>query len=353
MTPKNEPVIHADEASGCVHVNKLVLAGGGPWTIAYIGAIQYLEHTGMLQSINTFVGCSAGALIGFLVCLGLTAADVRRFLTDKFRKDGCHRLDIEQALSLVQRLGLDDGRKIHKVLQDALNLYANRPDVDFVDFAKLTGKDLIVCVSNLTDNKHEFMCMSRTPNMSVLKALRMSISLPLIFTPVTCNGTLYVDGGIFNNYPADYCLRKEAALVDTLGFNLQFCSDHDSETHEGDADECNPGFMQYVWRLTTAVISRSNDISHTVAAGRDGLDAEFVINDNVFTINFDPQACIITAMENAEEEEKSTSEPGVMNFSMTDLEFSLTDPYIDKCIRYGYCHTKKCITAVCGGARQM
>ena len=37
--------------------------------------------------------------------------------------------------------------------------------------------------------------------MSVLQAIRMSCSIPIMYTPVTYNGNVYVDGGLYDNLP--------------------------------------------------------------------------------------------------------------------------------------------------------
>ena len=44
--------------------------------------------------------------------------------------------------------------------------------------------------------------------MSIILAIRMSISIPIIFTPVNYKNNLYVDGGICNNFPINYCNKK-------------------------------------------------------------------------------------------------------------------------------------------------
>ena len=42
--------------------------------------------------------------------------------------------------------------------------------------------------------------------MNVLICLRMSISMPLIFSPIIFNGDYYIDGGLIDNLP--YCCFK-------------------------------------------------------------------------------------------------------------------------------------------------
>lgn len=44
--------------------------------------------------------------------------------------------------------------------------------------------------------------------MSVIVAVRISMSIPIIFTPVLYNSNYYIDGGVVNNFPINYCNSK-------------------------------------------------------------------------------------------------------------------------------------------------
>jgi predicted patatin/cPLA2 family phospholipase len=52
--------------------------------------------------------------------------------------------------------------------------------------------------------------------MSVITAVRISCSIPVFFTPVLYNNCYYVDGGIKNNFPINYCNKKT-----TLGLYIK------------------------------------------------------------------------------------------------------------------------------------
>ena len=46
-----------------------------------------------------------------------------------------------------------------------------------------------------------YICHKTYPDLSLYKAIRMSISIPFYFTPVEYNGNLYVDGGCVDDFP--------------------------------------------------------------------------------------------------------------------------------------------------------
>ena len=50
----------------------------------------------------------------------------------------------------------------------------------------------------------EFFDHISTPDISIIKVLLMSISIPIIFKPVKLDNKYYVDGGLISHYPIDF-----------------------------------------------------------------------------------------------------------------------------------------------------
>ena len=70
--------------------------------------------------------------------------------------------------------------------------------------------------------------------MSVITAVRISCSIPVFFTPVKYNDCYYVDGGVTNNFPINYCNKnttlglyikngKKIEQVDSIGTIVTGC----------------------------------------------------------------------------------------------------------------------------------
>ena len=66
------------------------------------------------------------------------------------------------------------------------------------------NKHLIVTVTNLSQHRVEYLSFENSPDLKVSKAIRMSISIPLIFNKVIYKGDHYSDGGILSSIPIDY-----------------------------------------------------------------------------------------------------------------------------------------------------
>ena len=51
-------------------IKNLVLSGCGVKIFLYVGILKFLDKNNLVNSINRFVGCSAGALFLFFMSLG-------------------------------------------------------------------------------------------------------------------------------------------------------------------------------------------------------------------------------------------------------------------------------------------
>ena len=60
-----------------------------------------------------------------------------------------------------------------------------------------------ITATNISERKVRVISSSSDPDFSVAKAVRMSISIPLLFAPVVVDGDHYVDGGWVKNFPVD------------------------------------------------------------------------------------------------------------------------------------------------------
>lgn len=174
--------------------------------MSFFGCLQYLEHVGLLSSINTFVGSSAGAIVGFLSVLGFTPREACHFIM----KTGVQthlvtEVDLLGALfgqqTCLDTLGCDDGMRWMAFLSDALEAKQGCRDITFSDLAKVTGKVFVVCVTNLTKARREYLSVDTHPLMSAILAVRMSTSVPLLYVPVVFEGCIYVDGSLLDNCP--------------------------------------------------------------------------------------------------------------------------------------------------------
>jgi predicted acylesterase/phospholipase RssA len=196
----------------------IVLSGGSFKASAFIGCFKYLEEECLSSTIINVIGSSAGAIVGLFICMGYTWKDMREFAAVEAAAFAAREVDIENLFDIFDTLGIEDGVDICKVFERALK-YKN-PNIDtninFYDFAKLTGRNLVVCGSNVTRAEIEYFCVDKTPLMGIIDAIRISVALPLVVRPVFLNDMLYVDASLFNNFPIEYFHDTGNPFEDTI-----------------------------------------------------------------------------------------------------------------------------------------
>ncbi|MEM9157282.1 MAG: patatin-like phospholipase family protein [Cyanobacteria bacterium P01_F01_bin.33] len=177
----------------------LALGSGGARGWAHIGAIR------ALQEANIPVQCVAGTSIGAFVG-ALYAADALDELED-FALD----LDWKMVVSLLDVVfptrGLLDGEKVYDLLAESL---------------------LDLCIENSTI---PFCCVAtdlsrgrevRLSEGSMVDAVRASISIPGVFTPVNIDGRYLVDGGLVNPVPVNAVRDMGANLAIAINLNRPY-----------------------------------------------------------------------------------------------------------------------------------
>jgi NTE family protein len=191
----------------------LALGSGGARGYAHIGVLQVLAERG--YEVVTIAGTSMGALVG-----GVTAAG---------------KLDeyTEWVLSLTRR-------QILKLLDPTLTgggaLRAERV-IDVVA-TMLGGIRIEDCgipftaiATDLTNQREVWF--QRGP---VHTAIRASIAIPTVITPVVVDGHLLVDGGVLNPVP----LEPTAATVSDLTIAVSLSGPRSTSTAGGSADAGRP-----------------------------------------------------------------------------------------------------------------
>lgn len=199
--------------------NNMVISGGSLRAICAIGLIKYLEEQNIMNNIKTYVGTSAGSIVCLLATLGMTSIEMIDFIKKTVKKDYVKKLDETEVLNFLNTYGLNSGILIERFIEDAILYKLGFGDISFLELTKQTGRNLVVCVANISKECEEYWSVDTTPSMSVIKAIRASCSLPFIFTPVKYNDCLYVDGGLLNKFPIDYF--QETNMKNIVGFCIK------------------------------------------------------------------------------------------------------------------------------------
>lgn len=205
----------------------LVLSGGGAKGTAYIGALKVIEEVGI--PIDYVIGTSMGAIIGGLYSIGYTTSqldsmvqtqDWEVLLSDKIERKRQTLTERENSEKYI--LSVPFSKKSKQIMDSGIihgenldNLFSKLiPEYqDSIDFDKLPIPFACVAV-NLVDGKEVVLHSGR---LGI--AIRASMAIPGIFTPVERGNMVLVDGGLLNNYPADVAKAMGADVI--LGISVQ------------------------------------------------------------------------------------------------------------------------------------
>jgi predicted acylesterase/phospholipase RssA len=200
---------------------RIVLSGGGMRAVAHLGALQVLESRGLLSAVKEYVGVSAGALVGFCLCIGYTLKELQLIMS-MFDFQLIRNITPETMLNFPTTYGLDNGENLGKLLHSVMRIKGIPIDATFGELNRpiqfrCFASDLFSC------SVREFS-KEKTPTVKLTVALRASMCLPAYFTPIEDPIThhLLVDGGIMNNYPIAFLTPEERKT--SLG--IMFSYDH-------------------------------------------------------------------------------------------------------------------------------
>lgn len=158
----------------------LVLGSGGARGITHIGVIDLLHSLNF--EIVSVTGCSMGAVVGGMYCAGYLDA-YKEWLLSLTKSKLFSLFDFT-----LNTKGFIKGEKVLNQLQEFTG------DQNIEGFAiKFTA------VATDIINRKEV----HYNNGNLYKALRASIGIPGVFTPVAENDTFMVDGGVLNPLPVN------------------------------------------------------------------------------------------------------------------------------------------------------
>jgi NTE family protein len=212
----------------------LVCEGGGVKGIGLVGAIAGLEEHG--YRFERMAGTSAGAIVATLLASGYTAGEVRAIIQslefERFKDPTWQtRLPLVGGLaSLLARQGLYTGDYLHQVMHHYLEAKGVRAFGDLHRLAA-TGDDrdryaAQVIASDITGRRllvlpRDARKLGIEPDeLRVADAVRMSMSIPIFFTPVRVNRHLIVDGGLLSNFPVWLFDSEDPPRWPTFGLKL-------------------------------------------------------------------------------------------------------------------------------------
>lgn len=203
----------------------LVLSGGGAKGLAHIGVLKVIDELGI--PIDYVGGTSMGSVVGGLYAIGYSGKEIEALtlaqdwgtlLTDKlerqvlsvYEKDDYDKYFVSfpfDSLKIILPSGLGAGQNISMFLSKmALPVTGEH---NFNNFPR----PFLCVATDIVSGKEVVLREGYLPD-----AIRASMAIPTIFTPVEIGDYYLVDGGLQNNFPVDHVKAMGADII--IGVNL-------------------------------------------------------------------------------------------------------------------------------------
>ena len=188
-------------------LDTLVLAGGGVRCIATIGALNVLQNQKCLEKIKKYAGTSAGSIIVTLLNIGYSPNEIYDTVFSQTNSI-VHDSIFKVPYNILMNYGIYSGNKMFAYLQHLFITKGFNKDITFNELFSKTGKVLVITATSLNTRNTFFFNYQTFPDMKVVDAVRMSISIPFFFASVNYSldgvNHRFVDGGVLNNFPLYY-----------------------------------------------------------------------------------------------------------------------------------------------------
>ncbi len=205
----------------------LALGGGGAKGFAHLGVLEVLTSAGI--EFDIISGTSIGSLVG--------ACYVTNSL-EALAQEACKisLTDIPRLLSpTFSNKGFFTGKNVLDLLQRHMGTH-NIEDLD---------KKFAAAATNLNNGTLEVFTSG-----DLTEAVRASIAIPLIFTPVIKDDHLFVDGGIVEPVPVQACRAMGADIVIAVDlFGIQETTDGEAVAPPAE-DKTVEGAMGYLLSIS-------------------------------------------------------------------------------------------------------
>ena len=172
------------------------LGGGAARGLSHIGVLKVLHQRGI--SPDMIAGTSIGAIIGALYASGYDPEDIEKIVLGLDWKKLANLVDVTLPFS-----GLLQGKRVVALLRSIFgryDIFQLRFPFACVATDILSGEQVVIGDGDLVE------------------AVRASISILRIFTPVELSGRFLVDGGLTNSVPVSICREMGADFV--IGVNV-------------------------------------------------------------------------------------------------------------------------------------
>ena len=189
-------------------IDTLILSGGGPSGIAYVGIFKALFEKKILKpdcsGIKEIITTSVGIIFSLFYIIGITVDQQEKIILNIDFESflDMSKLEID---NLLIDFGLFDSDKLSDYINSIVRNVLNKENITLKQLYDKIPVKLTVKVFNVTKKHLEYINYETDPDLSLALLGKMTTAIPFFFKPVEYNGNFYVDGGLRGHYPIERC----------------------------------------------------------------------------------------------------------------------------------------------------
>ena len=229
-------------------IEHLVLCGGGPVGMVQYGSLKYLTYNNYLSlsNIKSIYATSIGCIISFIYIINLDWSWTDDFIIKRPWEKLVNFTPYDY-LNMFYTKGLLTLEFITNCLKPLFLAKDIELTITLKEFYELTNIEFNLYTCNFTRFEKEKLNYITYPNLPVIEAIYMSLTIPILCVPFYKNDCFYFDGGILVVCPLCECIIDKKCDLSTI---LCFTND---KTHP--IDLSNPFYKNYYDSSGNPIIS--------------------------------------------------------------------------------------------------
>jgi len=207
----------------------LALSGGGALGLAEIGVIQWLDQNHI--PVDRIAGTSMGSIIGAMYATGMSPAEIQKFAEaipwdevmlpePTYREASYRRKQDRRDYQIESPLGLKHGLSGPNGFNPGLGIGLLLDRIAFPESGIASFDDLPIpfrCVAtDMSSGDRVVLHDGFLP-----RAVRASMAIPGVFTPVEINGRVLADGGMVENIPVQTVREMDSDTITVIAVDLR------------------------------------------------------------------------------------------------------------------------------------
>ncbi|MCL2682558.1 MAG: patatin-like phospholipase family protein [Bacteroidales bacterium] len=208
----------------------VVLSGGGAKGMAHVGTLKMLETLNI--PVDYIGGTSMGAVVGGLYAMGYTADQIDTIIRTTDWMSLFNDFPRREYIGVHEKKNNDPYQLRLSLAPNDIALFA-KGAIDGQHIDNMLNHYLFEAYKtpNFSDLKIPFFCIGTdiiTAQYVVLdsgnlaQAIRASMAVPTVFSPVEIDGRLLVDGGVINNFPVLEMRQRGVDIIIGVDVGFQY-----------------------------------------------------------------------------------------------------------------------------------